>query len=261
VREAFFKLLPYLLGALLGWLLVSPPEAFAALGAWRPVVLAAIVGAALLAFTGVSLAASLPERPALAPYGGEPTADVARLLDAFRGLGFEPCEPPLVADLKPSATLWVLAHREAGCFASVYRTGTLPPRAGFDCISEIEGGRGALSSVADPAAAVLPLAPGSFKQVLAGASPEALFDFHRRAHAFLAGRGVRFERAAPGGVAEGVARSLARQRAVVVGNPLRAAALTLWRATTRTTPYALPVERQSSTEEQVRRLLAGEIQG
>jgi hypothetical protein len=255
MRDLFFKLLPYITGAALGFLVFFPPDSFAALGAWRPLVLGALLVFGLLATTGVSLATSLPREPRIEPLTGEPTPhEVAVLLESYRALGFELLEPPLRIGLRPSATLWMLAHRGYGCWGSVFRTGTLPARVGFEMVSQIEGDRGRLSSVADPDAAILPPGPGHFKQVLRGASPAQLLAYHMKAHAYLAHRGVRFEAPHPGGLAERVRRSMESQRRAVMRNPLKAAALALWRATTKSTPYGTAIEWQKGTEATLRQL-------
>lgn len=258
MRDLFFKILPYVTGACLGLLLVFPPDSFAALGLWRPLILGALLILGLLASTGVNLATNLPREPKVEPVIGEaPPRDVEAFLESYRALGFELLEPALRIDLRPSAMLWLLAHPGYGIWGSVFRTGTLPPRVGFDMVSQIEGDRGRLTSVANPDAAVLPPPPGHFKQVARGATPALLLAHHRQAHEYLARCGVCFEAPRPGGLAERVRRALVEQRLAVTRNLLKAVALTLWRAATKRTPYGEPIERQKGTEATLRQVLAG----
>jgi hypothetical protein len=258
MRDFFFKLLPYLTGAVLGFLVFFPPAGFLAIGPWRPVVLGVLMIVGLLAATGLQLAINLPENVAIDVLPPEaPPPDIARLLESYRSLGFELLDPPVRIHLRPSCFVWVLTNRELGCWGTVFSTGTVPRRVGYDVISLTEGERASLTSLSDPAAGVLPLAPGHFKQVLKGASPAELVAFHREALRFLIARGVRFEPAKAGGVAERIRRSFVLQRRVVAANPVKAAALVLWRATTRTSPYSAPVASQRITETSLRQLQQG----
>jgi hypothetical protein len=258
MRDLFFKLLPYLTGAALGLLVFFPPAGFLAIGPWRPAVLGVILIVGLLATTGLQLAINLPENVAVDVLPPEaPPPDIVGLLASYQALGFELLDPPVRIHLRPSCCVWVLTNRELGCWGTVFSTGTVPRRVGYDVISAVEGDRAYLTSLADPAAGVLPLAPGHFKQVLKGASPAQLIAFHGEALRFLTARGVRFEPAKAGGVAERLHRSIARQRRVIAGNPVKAAALVLWRAATKTSPFSGPVANQKITEASVRQLREG----
>lgn len=258
MRESSFKILPYLLGGLLGLLIAFPPDFFVALGAWRPLILAGILVVGLLATTGMQLAINLPRDVKVEPLAEALPPDVAFLVSRYQAIGFELVVPLLRVNLRPAGTLSILMNRSAGCWASVFSTGTVPRRVGFDISSTIEGERGTLSSLADPGAAVLPLSPGCFKQVFPGATPEALLVYHREAQEYLTARGVRFEPPSPRDVTARIRRSINAQREVVAANPLKAAALVLWRATTKRTPYNRPVANQKGTEATVRQLLQGQ---
>jgi len=61
------RFLPILVGLVLGYLLMSPPEWLASLGPWRWLAVAAIVLLGLLAFTAWQLSANLPADPPLEP--------------------------------------------------------------------------------------------------------------------------------------------------------------------------------------------------
>jgi len=258
MREPFFKMLPYLLGGFLGFLITFPPDSFLALGPWRPLILACIVIVGLLAVTGLQLAISLPRDVNVEPLAETLAPDVAALIHQYRAIGFELVIPLLRVDIRPSGTLSIMVNRSAGCWGSVFVTGTVPRRVGYDIYSIIEGERGSLTSLAEPGAAVLPLAPGCFKQVFHGATPEVLLARHREAQAFLSERGVRFDPPGPQDVPARIRRSLNTQRQIIAANPLKAAALVLWRATTKSTPYNLPVASQKGTEATLRYLLRGE---
>jgi hypothetical protein len=260
MREAFFKVLPFVLGALLGYLLFMPPDLFQALGPWRPLVFAALALVGLLAFTGIQIALTLPSELRIEPLtdaDGETPPDVVHLLAQFHGLGFEPRDAPVKVYLRPAGFVWTLTHPAQRAWATVFATGTIPRRLGYDVISAIDGDRGYLTSVADPGAAVLPLAPGSFKQVLPGAPPAALLDFHRQAQDYLTGRGVRFATPAGGDAPDRIRAAIAQQRKIALANPVKVAAQVLWRVVTKRSPFFGPVARQARTEATLRELLTG----
>jgi hypothetical protein len=254
MRETFFKLLPYLTGACLGWLIFFPPAAFPAPGPWRPLVMGALLIVGLLATTGLHMALGLPKDVRIERVVESPPADVEALLQQYRALGFEAVDPPLRLYLRPAAMMWVMANRQLGCWGTVFSTGTVPRRVGYDVFSIIEGDRGQLSSVADSGAAVFPLPPGHFKQVFPGAPPKHLLEYHRRSQEHLMRLGARFEAPGPVDLPERVRRSLDVQRRVIAANPLRAAAVTLWRATLKTTPYGGPVQSQKGFEKAFQKL-------
>lgn len=248
MRQLFFKLLPYALGGILGVLVVFPPASFDELGLWKVPILGGILLLGLLATVSVQMLVGLPQDPAVEPVHEAPPREAAHLIAQLQALGFETIEPSLRIDLRPPATIVVMMNRAAACWASVFVTGTLPRRVGYDILSVVEGKRGTMTSLADPAAAVLPVPPGHFKQVIRGASPQELLTHHQRAVDFLASRGVSVEQPDGQDVAGRVRRSLVLQRQVVTANPLKAAAVTLWRATTKRTPFDRALASQAGVE-------------
>jgi hypothetical protein len=251
MRNAFFKFQPYLTGLLIGYLVFLPPRAFLALGPWRPVALLAFLAVALIASTALNMFLSLPSRVPVAPLTETDESislDVVRLLREYRAAGFELAQDPVTVDIRPLSYVWPLIHAQAGCRGSVFATGTIPRRVGYDISSYTEGGEGVLSSVADPAAAVFPLCPGDFKELIPGATPQQLLDSHIRARAFLESRGLRFETPRPGGLQERFERYAVKQKKVIKRNPLKAAVVVFWRASTRTSPYVGPLANQPGIE-------------
>jgi hypothetical protein len=251
MRNAFFKAQPYLTGALLGYLVFLPPRAFLALGPWRPVALAGILVFGLVATTALNMFLSLPSRVQVEPLTETADAislEVVRLLREYREAGFELSEDPAIVHIRPPGYVWPHIQPQAGCRGSVFATGTIPRRVGYDLSSEIEGGWGVLTSVADPAAAVFPLCPGDFKELISGATPQQLLGSHLRARAFLESRGLRFKTPRVGGLQERFERYTVKQRKVIKTNPLKAAVVVFWRASTKTSPYLGPLENQPGIE-------------
>ena len=90
------RILPILVGLVLGYLLMSPPEWLAPLGPWRWLTVGAIVLLGLLAFTAWQLSANLPADPPLEPAGeGEVTGELKALCTRFEALGFQRIGTPL----------------------------------------------------------------------------------------------------------------------------------------------------------------------
>lgn len=247
MRNAFFKFQPYLMGALIGYLVFLPPRGFLALGPWRPVALMAFMVVALIASTALNMFLSLPSRVPVEPLTETDESislDVVRLLREYREAGFELSQDPATVDIRPRSYIWPLINAQAGCRGSVFATGTIPRRVGYDISSEIEGGEGVLTSVADPGAAVFPLCPGDFKELIPGATPRQLLEAHLRARAFLESRGLRFKTPRAGGLQERFERYAVKQKKVIKRNPLKAAVVVFWRASTKTSPYVGPLENQ-----------------
>jgi hypothetical protein len=248
MRNTFFRVLPYLMGAAIGVFLANPPAFFSALGPWRPLALIAAMAIGLLASTGISMWVSLPARIRVEPLtedAGAISPEVVRLMNEYRVLGFEPSEGPGTVHIRPLAYTWPFLHRESGCRGSVFATSTIPRKVGYEIASYIEGGEGVLSTSANPAATVLPSSPGDFKEVIRDGTPRQLLAAHLRARAFLESRGYRFKPPGTSRMQERLQRSIAKQRRAIAANPFKAVAVAWWRAVMKTSPYLGPLESQA----------------
>jgi hypothetical protein len=259
MRQAFFKVLPYamggVIGIVIGILIVSPSAAMRAFGPFSGILVWLFLGLALLAVVMIQLFVALPAKATAEPAPGETVpAEVQTLLDRFEALGFELGEIPFRVHLRPTAILWPMIHRSIGCTGSVFTTGTLPRRTSFEIVTRIEDDRGALSTSPHFSGATLPLPRGHFKQIVQGASPEVLFQNHRRGAWYLETQGVRFEAPRLDDAREQIERSIARVREAALANPIRSACVALWRVVTRSSPYTLPLERQKGVAAAVRQL-------
>ncbi len=98
------RFLPILVGLVLGYLLVSPPDWLAPLGPWRWLVVAAIVLLGLLAFTAWQLAANLPADPPVEPAADpEVSGELRDLCSRFEALGTtaRPCSTCTAGGSRP----------------------------------------------------------------------------------------------------------------------------------------------------------------
>jgi len=257
VRNLFFKLLPYAMGlgqCLVLWCLFFPPAFLDPLGLWRVVILLPLLIVAMLASSAVVLAMAFPENPTIERVVQTPPLQMAGVVAGLHELGFESVDPPMRAGLRPPVTIWAYAHREFGCWAEVYCTTTLPQKTGYGFFALFASDAGGLSSAADPTLGMVPVRKGSFKQILPGAAPRQLLMFHLAAQDFLAERGARFDPPVLTDVETTLRRSLARQRRAVTENPLRTAAILLWRSMTKTNPHRGPISEQKAAVPSLRAL-------
>lgn len=255
MRQMFFKLLPYAMGAAIGILVVFPPTVLRSFGPLSFIAVLLFLGLALVAVVTIQLFVALPADAMAKPAPGEAAPpEVQALIASFQVLGFEAGDTPFRVHLRPTAILWPMIHREAGCTASVFTTGTLPRRTSCEIVTGIEGDRGVLSSSPHSSGAALPLPPGWFKQIVEGASPEILFQHHRRGCWYLESQGVRLATPRLDNVCDQIRRSVVLQRKAALENPIRTACVALWRVVTRSSPYTLPLERQKGIDAAVRGL-------
>jgi len=256
MRQLFFKLLPFAFGAivaLLYWLPLPP-----SLVAWRPLVGLLLMAFGLLVTVAIQMAIGLPENPKVEPAADESLPlEALFLITQLQELGFVPVHPPLRVYLRPAALLWPFINSDLQLTAAVYSTGTIPVRTTFEIVSVIEQDRGTLTSLADPNAAVLPTSPGHFKQVLRGASPRQLLEYHLEAQRYLSSRGIVFAKQPVGTPTERLLRASQRLKARVRARPLRSVVVTLWRVLSKRSPFALPVSRQHTTEINLAHLRTG----
>ena len=255
------RFLPILVGLALGYLLVSPPDWLEHLGAWRWLAVLALVLLGLLAFTAYQLSASLPADPRLEPAPETSlTEDLRGLCSRFAALGFERIGTPLTVEISPPALMVAFVHSAERTYATAFRTGTVPPKTAFDCVSILEGGRGGLTTGAEPAGAAIPAARGSLRQVFPGARVEQVFDRHRQALQHLRGRGLQAKAVSAQTFRPDFALSFRLQREAFLAAPLRGAAVTLWRASTGRTPHLGPIASQAVAQATIRELVTG-VQG
>ncbi len=252
------RFLPIVVGLLLGYLLVSPPGWLTALGPWRWPAVVAIVLLALLAFTAYQLFANLPAEPALEPAAeAEVSGELRNLCARFEALGFERVGPPLTVGISPPALVVAFVHEAERCYGTAFRTSTLPPKTAFDCVSILDGDRVGLTTGAEPAGAVIPAARGSLRQVFPRASLEKVFERHREGLQHLRSRGLSAKTVSSSTFRGDFAASFRRQREAFLAAPLRAAAVTLWRAATGRTPHLGPIATQAVAQATIRALLTG----
>jgi hypothetical protein len=187
---------------------------------------------------------------------GRPLHDptIQALAESLHSLGFRQASEPLRVGIKPPAALVPFMHQEQPAWATVYRTGTLPAKVGFDFVSILEGKEGGLTTLNNPQGAVLPAAPGSLRQVFPGAPPERAFAEHCAALAQLGKRGIVFQRPAVPAFASLFCKSSARQRAAFLRSPLRHTLAILWRLLTKDNPHLGSVFGQREAESQIRLL-------
>jgi hypothetical protein len=252
------RFLPILVGLALGYLLVSPPDGLERLGPWRWLVVLALVLLGLLAFTAYQLSANLPADPPLEPAPeSEVAGDIRGLSSRFEALGFQRIGPPMTVGISPPVLMVAFVHEGERSYATAFRTGTVPQKTAFDCVSILEGDRGGLTTGAEAAGAAIPAARGALRQVFPGAGVEQVFDRHRRALQHLRSRGLPAKAVSASTFRHDFALSFRRQREAFLAAPLRGAAITLWRASTGRTPHLAPIASQAVAQATIRELLTG----
>ena len=252
------RILPILVGLVLGYLLMSPPEWLATLGPWRWLAVGAIVLLGLLAFTAWQLSANLPADPPLEPAPeAEVTGELQNLCARFETLGFQRVGTPMTVGISPPALMVAFVHETERSYATAFRTTTLPPKTAFDCVSILDGDRGGLTTGAEPAGAVIPAARGSLRQVFPKASVEQVFEGHRQGLRYLRTRGLAAKAVSASTFRRDFAMSFRRQREAFLAAPLRGTVVTLWRAATGRTPHLGPIASQAAAQATIRELLTG----
>jgi hypothetical protein len=252
------RFLPIVVGLLLGYLLVSPPEWLAPLGPWRWLAVVAIVLVGLLAFTAWQLSANLPANPSLEPAAeAEVSGELKDLCARFEALGFQRAGPPMTVGISPPALMVAFVHEAERTYGTAFHTTTLPPKTAFDCVSILDGDRGGLTTGAEPAGAVIPAARGSLRQVFPKASVEKVFERHREGLQYLRSRGLPARSVSASMFQRDFAMSFRRQRESFLASPLRATVVTLWRAATGRTPHLGPIATQPAAQAAIHELLTG----
>ncbi len=97
MRNKVFKFLPYVVGGVLGWMLLNPPGWSASLGPWRQPLTDGVI-----------------------------QGDLSRLRQQFHDLSFVQTGPPSRVGITPAAVMIAFVHKKEPVFGVIYETGTLP---------------------------------------------------------------------------------------------------------------------------------------
>jgi len=256
MKATALKLLPYVLGVLLAWLLANPP---AELGPLRYPASALLVVLALLAFTAAQILMNLPEDVAVdSDSEAAELPELVALAGQAEALGFERIGGFRVGVAPPARMLAAVQRRERS-YLAVYRTDTIPAKTFFDFVSVFDGERGGLTTTAAIEGVALPAAPGSLRQALPGASLGECWERHREALGWLAGRGLPARSATAASFVFDFKESFRRQRAAFLARPFRTTALTLFRAALRRSPEVGPLAERRGGEAAVESIRAGVV--
>jgi hypothetical protein len=240
--------------AIAGVVLLVSPE-------WVPLEVSpwAIRGAAAALFlSGLTVAvlgailAGLPREAVLDALPDEAIPEPCRpLVLRCEALGFERLGPALRVRLEPAVSVVPFWHAAERTYATVFLSDGAPTRAHYDFVTVFEPGDVGLTSVATPAAGVLPPPRGSFLQMFPNAAPEELLERHREGRKHLEQAGNLRTRPRCAGFEELLAQALRRQRGSFLRAPLRHTWLALWRVLTKRMPALGPVAAQAATRDRL----------
>jgi hypothetical protein len=257
-KASFFKALPIGIGVLIGWFLVYPPDFLRALGWGAYAVTGLLAVLLLLSAVALSILANLPatlhlrDAPEVLP-----SREIQHLLANYELLGFVQVGPPRQAALSPAALVYLFRHEKEPIVGTVFQPQVVAAKPAFDFVSILPDGRGGLTSSATVQAATLPTAPGSLRQIIAGADVETLLKAHRRALRRLRDLGVAAELVAADELVPLLQRAIAKQRQAFLGSPLRTTVTALWRTVRKRSPDACSLDDQPDLEARVRRWWGG----
>jgi hypothetical protein len=256
MRDLIYKVMPWVAGTFLGWMLWHPPAWLDSLGPLAFVVQLALVGLLLIGIVSIVIIANLPARVEMTPVDEETVhAELRELGRQIEQLGFRPAGPPRRVKMAPSAIVLGYAHETEPVYGTAFRTETLPAKLGSDFVSILHGDKGGLTTNAAPEGAALPAGDGGLRQVFPGAPLEELYHKHLDGIVYLWDRGISCRPISADLFAQDLAFGIGRQREVFTASPLRGTLVTLWRAATKRVPFIGPLRDQAVAETQISRLL------
>ena len=257
MKDNIAKVLPFVVGGFIGWLLFNPPAFLGPPGPLRTALLAAAGFMLLVAFIVYSIAASVPADIGISPHAGPVDAGILSLAERMRALGFVEAGPPLRVEIKPEVTLVPFVHPFEPVYATAFRTGTVPAVTAFDFVSILDGFRGGLTTSADPRGGTLPAGPGAFRQIRDGASVEAAYRLHLEGVAWLRSRGLGVKKVSAQEFSADFKAAMKKQHDGFRSAPVRHALIALWRTVSKRHPHNGPLASQPGAEVQVRELQTG----
>lgn len=256
MKDTFFKVMPWIAGMVLGWMLWHPPAWLESLGPLAFVVNFGLVGLLLIGVVSMVIIANLPSQVEMIPVDeGTVQAELRQLGDRFEQLGFRQAGPPRRVKIAPSAIVLGYVHETEPVYGTAFRTETIPAKLCCDVVSILHGDKGGLTTNADPAGAALPEGDGGLRQVFPGEQLEELYRKHLDGIAYLHDRGIDCRPVSADMFPRDLALGIGRQRDVFTASPLRGTLVTLWRAATKKVPFTGPLRDQAVAENQIARLL------
>jgi hypothetical protein len=241
MRDHFYKVMPWIAGTLLGWMLWNPPAWLESLGPLAYLVNLGLVG---------------PSRLEMTPVKEDVVhAELRELGRRFEQLGFRPAGPPRRVKIAPAAIVLGFVHESEPVYGTAFRTETLPPKVCCDFVSILHGDKGGLTTNADPSGAALPAGDGGLRQVFPGEPLEQLYRRHLDGMAYLRERGIHCRPLSADTFPQDLAFGIGRQREVFAASPLRGTLVTLWRAATKQVPFVGSLRDQRIAQTQISRLL------
>lgn len=237
------RVLPFMIGLMLGWLLVAPPAWFAGMGPVRHLLTAILFLFFLLAF-GVSLAlGGLPRRLRLRRADDQTLPETERgLVERLEHLGFVGEDALYRLGSVPSMLLLPLIHRQEQAYAFVW--GRRRARIQVTFVTRFDRVAGELATTSARSTAVLPAAPGQLLQVLPGEAPEVLWKAHRQALRALERGGVAFRVLTGSALTADLKERNAERRSAFLAAPLRHTLAMYWRVLTRRSPHLGTLDEQ-----------------
>jgi hypothetical protein len=257
VKALIAKILPFVIGIVLGWLLFNPPRWMEPLGPARYVVVAVLCFLLLITFICLLILKNLPQDVQLTRLGQEPEPELRALAQRFHRLGFESAGPLLEVGVSPPAKMVALVHQSEPIYGAVFRTSTIPAVTGVDLVSVLHDGHGGLTTGDDPRGATLPGGPGAFRQSFPKRGVEDLLPQHQRAMQILARHGVSWKRLSASSFEHDFKQAIARQRKAFLAAPVRNTLLAIYRSALSAFPHVGPLDRQPGFEKQVRIVQSG----
>ena len=258
MKNAIMKLMPFVVGGGLGILLFHPPAFLRELGFGAYLVMGLLVAMLFVLFIGFLLLANFPADLRLdAAATATVPAELQTMMSDLINAGFTMAGAPRSVGVAPPALLVPFVHSSDPIYASLFRTGTVPAKVSYDCVSIFEGERGGLTTGPDLAGTFVPGAPGSLRQVFPSAKPAQLLDHHRRGLAYLRTRGIEPRPVSSGTFDNDFRQAMSRGRRAFLQRPILTTLVSVWRSLTRSTPHLGSIEKQSIAEKEIKDIIAG----
>jgi hypothetical protein len=248
------RYLPYVIGFVAAFLLFSPIRIG---GPWlAPLLGVLLVAAFLLGMIALLINQALPRNVRLTPIDPQALdASMNQRLNDLESAGFELAGPAYQVGCSPPAVLVPLFHRQHACYATVYRTGTQPPKVSHDIVSVLDP-VGGLTTTPAREAGTFPTSDGVFVQCIETNDMRELLQAHLQAMAWLQQQQVRIKPAGIDTFEQDFRDSMNRQRDRFLKNPLHVTAVALVRTIRKRTPHLGPIAQQAAARAMIARLAA-----
>jgi hypothetical protein len=253
MKKFFWKYAPLIIGLLMGFLIINPPEFLRTIG-WQGYLVLPVLFLLLLFtfFPGYVFVRSVHRKFELIPLEKQTNRrDINILMDELNSLGFVQAGPAL--DLPGFVAIIVpFVHEDAEVYCTIIRSYAGVGKTTFAFSSIFDDDSGGLTTFREHLSAMEPRPAGSFRQVFQVGDLKSNFQHHLKGLEYLQKYGLNTRQINSETFVDDETKAVMGRNKFLQSNLVRNTIIYVWRFLIRRTPYGGPIEKQKDAQKSLR---------